>query len=1161
MKTGFVAFGVFCGVTGCFRGEAAPPAPAPATSAKPSAAVSSAKAAPGTKDLPGVRVTFPVGHLEITRSAALSPDGRFIASADGEGEVILWERATGNEVTRLAQKRVKRLAFSPDGRRLAMTVKFTSISPGVALWDMTTRTRLWEAGTFKQGGEEVNDIAFSPDGTRLAGATDLAKGLEVPTGSVFVWDAATGEAAVKLDVVGKSVKTVAWMPNGTQFVAGCDDGDVLLCDARPTAAARRLFNAGAGLVCDLDVHPDGRRILVGTGIGDATGGGAKSPVRVWSVDGQPLQDFAAPSVNEAARCVRFAEGGKAVVALFGRTTPVHVWESNGALRRTYPYKYFEVTPYGDSVILAEFGLSRDGDVAAFPTGRGVVAVRLSGADTPQYAGRKLPVSSIAYSENGKWGLVGTETGEVRLIEMGTGRNVRRFTDLVGDRVIRAVSLSSDGARACLATSTRVNRATGKSEPGVVVVVETATGSILFRFDKEFSWDYEGYYNVVISADGKTLVGSNRQGQVRGWDVDSGRDLFTSRPAAATQVIDQVAFRPDSRIVAVASSWEVYLLDAQTGQSVRTLKVPAPNQVMNGYLDWSADGKHIVYVREPFDTDFERFFLFDTEAGTARSYAPTLAQNGPEWLGGGVRGFAPTARPEDGFRVPEAVRKASAAFETNRNEPVEWVRRTTLTPDGRFQRVLTEQGSIAVYDVKRGKRVVTLLPIAGAETNPGGEWIAYDESGRFAGSETAMQTVAVVIGPVGSETTLPISRFFERYFAPNLVVAALGKSPGPGSRPITPLPTPNEALKNGSPPLVRLTATASATTPTIEVTVDATEQAKGGVKAIRLYHNGKLVGGPSVLRGIAIEAVSGATTTKKFTIVLENGANQLRAVAYSSTDLESKAAETIVSFTPAAIAKPALYVLSVGINTYKDATMNLAYARPDAESLADLFDSAKGGKSGSGLFAQTHVTRLLDAEATGAAILGGIAALAQNAKPEDVVLVYLAGHGEMADNVWNFLPTEMRQMALTERVKEFGVPWPRIEAAVGKIRARKVVLVVDACKSGGALTGGVRGAAEEQQALAVMARAQGIHILTASTSQQYAGEVKALGHGILTYALLEGLNGKASGTGSTASAAVMVRELMAYVENRVPELSLQYRGEAQYPVPFDRGQNFPVSSRQ
>ena len=1083
-------------------------------------------APPDKPSVSPVRVTFPAGHTDGVYATAFSPDGALVATAGGDKEIILWERATGNELARLPCVPVQRLAISANGKWLA-----AGGESSLTVFDLMARKKLWSANT--SGG--LRDMAFSPDGSRLAAAADLSP---AKRGGLSVWNAATGERTVELTVNEKDLTTVAWMPNGTQIVVGCSGGDVVLCDGGGVGAVlRTLFNTGTASVADLDVHPDGKRLLVGTA-GRNANQKESHPVRVWDMEkGTPIQEFPGPWEDwyTNAQCVRWAEDGKAVVAA-SFSQPVRVWEADGTLRRIYPFpRHFT----------AEFDISRDGVSALFPQGPSAALVRLSDGSEQRFAGRNLPVSSVTFSENGKWGLIGTSSGEIRLFEAATGRSVRRYTDLAEGQSIPTVSLSADGSRACAATWVP------RTKSVLIVVWETATGKTLVRWQTPNDWEFN---TAVLSGDGKTVIGGGLVGntepyQVRGWSADTGKELFGPITPSRFHSPGVFAFRPDNQAAALAVEHEILLLDAQTGQALKTLKLPEGASVFRGYLDWSADSRYVVYVKKP-----QEYYLFDTQTGTLLGWYEgedeSPAGKKPRGVaGGGVRGFAPGAKAAAGFLIPGvSVTSARAG----------WWRRSAFAGKGRFLRNLTAfNGGIELYDLALDKKAVTLLPIAGADTNPGGEWLAYDDKGRFTGSEAAMQTVSVVTGPAGGENSLPIARFFERYYTPNLVTMALGGVSGTETTPLPVVPSPTDALRTGAPPLVRLTAASSATTPTIEVTVEATEQAGGGVKAIRLYQNGRLVGGPSVLRGIVIEAVSGATTTKKFVIPLASGINQLRAVAYSKTDLESKSADATVTFNPAAISKPALHVFSVGINAYKDATMNLTYARPDAESIADLFDSAKGGKAGGGLFAQTHVARLLDGDATGAAILAGIGTLAQTAQPEDVVLVYLAGHGEMADDVWNFLPTEMRQMALPERVKEFGIPWSRIEAAVGKIRARKVILVLDACKSGGALTGGVRGVAEEQQALAVMARAQGIHILTASTSQQYAGEVKALGHGILTYALLEGLGGKGL---AGSSASVMVRELMAYVENRVPELSLQYRGEAQYPVPFDRGQNFPVAEK-
>jgi len=63
----------------------------------------------------------------------------------------------------------------------------------------------------------------------------------------------------------------------------------------------------------------------------------------------------------------------------------------------------------------------------------------------------------------------------------------------------------------------------------------------------------------------------------------------------------------------------------------------------------------------------------------------------------------------------------------------------------------------------------------------------------------------------------------------------------------------------------------------------------------------------------------------------------------------------------------------------------------------------------------------------------------------------------------------------------------------------------------------------------------------------------LGHGVFTYAVLEGLKGNASSNDKK----VTVKELSFYVEEKVPELSEKYKGSVQYPVSFGFGQDFPV----
>src|SRR5262249_58450798 len=79
---------------------------------------------------------------------------------------------------------VTRVAFSPDGRRLA------SVSGDVlAVWDLEGGRRLASARV----AGEVSGLHFSPDGGRVLTAWDRSIGRDVYANEARVWDAATGQ--------------------------------------------------------------------------------------------------------------------------------------------------------------------------------------------------------------------------------------------------------------------------------------------------------------------------------------------------------------------------------------------------------------------------------------------------------------------------------------------------------------------------------------------------------------------------------------------------------------------------------------------------------------------------------------------------------------------------------------------------------------------------------------------------------------------------------------------------------------------------------------------------------------------------------------------------------------------------------------------------------
>lgn len=130
---------------------------------------------------------------------AFSPDGRWLVTNQwrrklGETKscVQLWETATATVAFALSGSLPSKVAFSPNGRLLALTAPAREI----LIWDLTLDR---EHRRFKGFDAEVTHLAFSPHGRRLVSGLDDA--------TLLIWDVGTPISVRKLD--GKTA-TKAW---------------------------------------------------------------------------------------------------------------------------------------------------------------------------------------------------------------------------------------------------------------------------------------------------------------------------------------------------------------------------------------------------------------------------------------------------------------------------------------------------------------------------------------------------------------------------------------------------------------------------------------------------------------------------------------------------------------------------------------------------------------------------------------------------------------------------------------------------------------------------------------------------------------------------------------------------------------------------------------
>jgi WD40 repeat protein len=182
---------------------------------------------------------------------ALSPDGKRLATGEGNGTVQIWdissERRTGRALrysTDRPRLAITALAFSADGKLLACG----SADRTVHLWDVDTMQAhcppLWHDGA-------VDALAFSPDRKRLATVSrDL---------SIRFWDTSTGQHLPQTIRPRAVVQGMAFSPDGKLLATASADGTARLWDIETGLLCGRPFTHDA-FATAVAFSPDGDQL-------------------------------------------------------------------------------------------------------------------------------------------------------------------------------------------------------------------------------------------------------------------------------------------------------------------------------------------------------------------------------------------------------------------------------------------------------------------------------------------------------------------------------------------------------------------------------------------------------------------------------------------------------------------------------------------------------------------------------------------------------------------------------------------------------------------------------------------------------------------------------------------------------------------------------------
>ena len=1117
--------------------------------------------------------------MTMSPFVAFSPDSRMIAAGAGDNSVKIWDVTTGREVqslsgtqgSMLASFGVYFIAFTGDGR-------IVTISDAIRIWDVSSGRILQQFET-----DLVNEIGLLGGSSAAVNGNLLAQ--LVNDGSetrIKFWDLAGAREPRSVKLSSKDITSaeIGFTTDGRVFVAAVDEKHLKLWEISPSGTQKeRDFGATSAEYTSLRFSRDGRRLAL---VESYT-------VRSWDVgEGRELQPLKLPNsgvfgaqAQTAHAFVGISDDGKRLVS-GGFDTPTTLWELETG-KQLMPLSgrtnmAYKVSFSPDGVFLSSGGRTR-WDLRA---GRGL---QLSENPANNMFAVPSPDGKVvaAFTPN---------TNSVLILEAPSGRQVHKLTPASASGVVQRFSFSPDGSKLLITYGARDDL----MQKPTNVMQSRSFGSEAKIWDVKSGRELRALSLTEIPSDA-SFSGDGRIVAILGgtsglslWDAESGarlRDLtsspmanlgkigsmpspgsITSMPnmaeltammnnvmgamAAGTmgRTVTSVAFSPDNRVLAAGgveskSNFDLAAMMAgATGKKKSSKNAPDPQDMMKD-LKVEAVGQVVLW-----DVSAGR------EVGALKGHGKGVTQvvfsrDGRLLASGST---------DNTIKIWDVAGKRELITLVGHSANIESL---DFSPNSRLLASTSDDGATFLWDTTTGEHLLTLISL-----DDGGEWMVVTPQGLFDGTPSSWNQI---LWRYNQDTfnVAPIEWFFNEFYHPGLLADVFA-----GKRPRV---TQDVSKKDRRQPVVKLslagdqaspsTAAAGPQAPSnvaartvklkIEVSdapVDKDNPAGSGARDLRLFRNGSLV---KAWRGDVLNGRLSVTLEEEVTVAAGN--NQLTAYAFNKDNVKSKDAHLKVTGADSLKRAGTAYVIAVGVNEYANQQYNLKYAVADAQSFGNEVRVRLSQVAPS---KRVEVITLLNENATKANLLSALKKLSgsiesptlkagpqgfenlKRAEPEDTVIIYFAGHGTAHGQRFYLIPHDLGYTGDRTKLNEEGlqailshsISDVELEQAVEGMDAGHLLMIIDACNSGQALE------AEEKRrgpmnskGLAQLAYEKGMYILTAAQSYQAALEAAQLGHGLLTYALVEeGLKTPVADT-EPRDGAVSAREWLDFATERVPQI--------------------------
>ncbi len=457
----------------------------------------------------------------------------------------------------------------------------------------------------------VERLAFSPDGTKLASwGGDL-----YTSNDLTIWDTKTGRALRRHALPGAKVDLLAWLPDGRGVAlvrSNLEDPVPVIWEftddraAKPEAKPRKpggmVFAVPNGPAQDNEhdacfaISPDGKILAVGKA-GQLQ---ADREVQLWELETGLKTNALKPlkgGVIHPGNCgeIRFTPDSKTLVVLtkpkflggdkFEGEQLVTVWDVKNGKEKVRFKAPRPATNTRSAVALSNTTLAlglENGDTSLWDLTAGKERVLETGHKGKK-PGQGFGTYAVAFLPDGKTLMTAGRDHVTKLWELSSGK--LRHTLDGHSTWVEALAAAPNGKLVASA-----------GQDGLIRIWNPTTGADACPLPGH----KYGVWHVAFSADGRTAVTGGWDNTVRWWDATLGTELRTITVRGG---LLGMALSPDGKVVLTATDEnKLQMWERDTGREVAPAHLPA--EVKFEHLSFSRDGKTLVAACGPRVTLWE-----------------------------------------------------------------------------------------------------------------------------------------------------------------------------------------------------------------------------------------------------------------------------------------------------------------------------------------------------------------------------------------------------------------------------------------------------------------------------------------------------------------------------------------------------------------------------